>query len=64
MRKIVGLREQIHSYLIDYASEDKKAKGTKKYVKERKIKFENHKNCLEATQLDIKVSYLQQMKLT
>ena len=40
--------------LIDDGSEDKKAKGTKKCVIKRKIKFENYKNCLEATQLEKK----------
>ena len=30
----------------------KKAKGTKKCVIKRKLKFENYKNCLEATQLE------------
>ena len=28
------------------------------FVIKRKIKFENHKSCLEATQLDSKVKYL------
>ena len=32
-------------------SEDKKPKGTKKCSIEIKIKFENYRNCLEATQL-------------
>ena len=32
----------------------KKVKGTKKCV--RKLKFENYKNCLEATQLENKLS--------
>ena len=49
--KFVGLRADIYSYLIDDGSEDKKAKGTKKYVIKRKLKFENYKNCLETTQL-------------
>ena len=30
MIKFVGLRAKTYSYLIDYSSEDKKAKGTKK----------------------------------
>ena len=30
----------------------KKAKDTKKRVKKRKLKFENYKNCLEATQIE------------
>ena len=29
MTKFVGLRAKTYSYLIDHASEDKKAKGTK-----------------------------------
>ena len=52
--KFVGLRVKRYSYLIDLGSEDKKAKGTKKCVIKRKLKFENSKNCLEATQLDNK----------
>ena len=51
MIKFDGLRTDIYSYLIDDGSEDKKAKGTKKYVIKRKLKFENYKNCLETTQL-------------
>ena len=36
MKKFVGLRAKAYSYLIDDCTEDKKAKGTKKYViKER-----------------------------
>ena len=45
--------------LIDDGSGDKKAKGTKKYVKERKLKFEDYKNCLEATQLENKLNHLE-----
>ena len=37
--------------------EDKKAKGTKKCVVKRKLKFENNKNCLEATQIENKINY-------
>ena len=32
----------------------KKAKGTKKCVIKRKLKLEDHKNCLEAIQLENK----------
>ena len=49
MTKLVGLRAKTHSFLIDEGSEDKKAKGTKKCVIKRKVKFENSKNCLKAT---------------
>ena len=51
MTKLVGLRAKIYSYLIDDGNEDRKAEGTKKCVIKRKLKFENYKNCLEATQL-------------
>ena len=56
MTTFVGLRAKTYSYLIDDSSEDKKAKGTKKCVTKRKLKFESYKNCLEATQLDDKIS--------
>ena len=51
MKKYVGLTAKTYSYLIDDGSEDKKAKGTKKCVIKRKLKFENCKNCLEVTKL-------------
>ena len=63
MTKFVGLRAKTYSYLIDDSSEDKKAKITKKFVINRKLKFENYENCLEATQLENKVNYLE-IKLT
>ena len=57
--KFVGQRPKTYSYLIDDSSEDKKAKVTKKCVLKRKLKFENYKNWLEATQLDNKIKYLE-----
>ena len=51
MRRFVRLRVKTYSYLIHDGSEDKKAKGTKTCVIKRKLKFENYKICLEATQL-------------
>ena len=39
MTKFVGLRAKTYNYLLDDGSEDKKAKGTKKCVIKRKIKF-------------------------
>ena len=57
MTKFVGLKAKTHNYLIDDGSEDKKAKCTKKCVIKRKLKFENYKNSLEATQLDNKIIY-------
>ena len=58
MTKLVGLRGKTYSYLIDDGSEDKKAKGAKACVIKRKLKFENYKNYLEATQLENKMNYL------
>ena len=63
MTKFVGLRAKTYSYLIDDGSEEKKAKHTKNYVIKRKLKFENYKNCLEATQLDNKIEYLEKNKI-
>ena len=44
--------------LTDHGSEDKKAKDTKEYAIKRKLKFENFKNCLEASHFENKISYL------
>ena len=41
----------------------KKQKVQKSVIK-RKIKFKNYKNCLNATQLDHKITYLEKMKLS
>ena len=54
-----GLRAKTYSYLIDDSSEDKKANGTKKPFIKRKLKFENYRNCLEATQLENKINHLE-----
>ena len=41
----------------------KKGLITKKHGIKRKLKFENYKNCLEATQLDNKMKYLEKNKI-
>ena len=43
MTKFVELKVKIYNSLIDDSSEDKKAKGTKKCVTKRKLKFESYK---------------------
>ena len=63
MTKFVGLRTKTYTYLVDDGSEDKKAKDTKKCVIKRKLKFQNYKNCLEASQLKNKINYLEKIKL-
>ena len=60
---IVGLRAKTYSYLIVDGSEDKKAQDTKKCAIKRKLKFGNYKNCLEATQLDYKLNYLEKSEI-
>ena len=44
--EFVTLRPKTYSYLTDDCKEDKKAKGTKKCVIKRMIKFNDHKNYL------------------
>ena len=44
--EFVSLRPKTYSYLTDDGKEDKKAKGTKKCVIEKMIKFNDYKECL------------------
>ena len=44
--EFVALRPKTYSCLTDDCKEDKKVKGTKKYVIKRMIKFDDYKNCL------------------
>ena len=44
--EFVTLRPKTYSYLTDDCKEDKKAKGTKKCIIKRMIKFNDYKNCL------------------
>ena len=46
MKEFCALRAKTYSYLINDNSEDKKSKGTKKYVIKRKTMFENYTDCL------------------
>ena len=55
MTKFVGLKSNTYSYLIDDGSEDEKAKGTKKCVIKRKLKFENYQNYLKAKKFGNKI---------
>ena len=63
MKEFVVLRAKTYSYLIDDGSEDKKAKGTKKCVIKRKLKFQDYRNCLEAVQVKRKINYLRKKKI-
>ena len=44
--EFITLRPKTYSYLTDDGKEDEKAKGTKKCVIKRIIKFNDYKNCL------------------
>ena len=61
MKKFVGLRAKSYSYLIEDGSKDKKAIGTKKCAINKKFKFEDNKNCLEATQPENEINCLRKI---
>ena len=48
-----------YSYLKDNNDEVKKAKGTKKCVVKRKLKFQHCKNYLEPAQIENKTNHLE-----
>ena len=54
MIKFVALRPKTHSYLMDDDSEHKKAKGTKKFVLKRRLKFNDYKDCLFKNKIVLK----------
>ena len=58
MEEFGKLRAKTYRYLMDVGSEDKKAKGTKKCIINRKFNFEHYKNRLEQNQLENKTNYL------
>ena len=55
--------DETQSYLTDDSDENKITKDTKKCVIKRNVKFEDYKNCLEATQLENKKYQLKKNKL-
>ena len=52
--EFVTLRPKTYSYLTDDCKEDEKAKGTKKCVIKRMIKFNDYKNCLLKDEVTLK----------
>ena len=52
--EFVALRPKTYSYLTDDCKEDKKAKGTKKCVIKRTLKFNNYKYCLLNNEIIVK----------
>ena len=54
MTEFVAFRPKIYSYLTDDCEEDKKARGTKKCVIKRRLKFNDYKDCLLNNQIVLK----------
>ena len=63
MKEFVGLRAKTYSYLKHNNDEDKKAKGIKKCIIKRKLKFEDYENCLEASQIARKINNFLKKKI-
>ena len=74
-KKVIGLMKdelggkimeefvETYNHLKDNNDENKKAKGTKKCVIKRRLKFEDYKNCLEAAQIEKKINHLEKNKI-
>ena len=54
MTEFLALRPKIYSYLMDDGNSNKKAKGTKKSVIKRRLKFNDYKNCLLNNEIILK----------
>ena len=54
MTEFVTLRPKTYSYLMDDGTSDKKAKGTKKCVIKRVLKFNDYKDCLLNNEIILK----------
>ena len=63
MKEFVGLRAKTYIYLRDNDAKDKKAKGTKKCIIKRKLKFQDYRNCLEAAQIERKINFLRKKRI-
>ena len=57
MKKFVGFRAKTYSHLKDNNDEDRKNKRHKKLC-HKKLKFQDYKKCLEATQIQKKINHL------
>ena len=61
MKEFVRFRAKTYSYLI--VKMKKPTEGTKKCAVKRKLKFEDYKDCLKATQVEKKINYLEKIVL-
>ena len=60
--RIYGIKTRNKYFLYDNRV-DKKTNDTKKCVIKRKLKFENYKSYLEATQLENKIKHLEKNRI-
>ena len=63
MKVLFGLVAKTYSYLKDNNDEYKKAKHTKKRTLKKQFKFQDYKNCLEASQIENKINHLEKIRL-
>ena len=63
MTEFAALRPKRNSYVTDENDENKKAKGTKKCVRKRKLQFEDYKQFFKATPLENKINHLEKNNL-
>ena len=63
MKIFVWLRAKSIYLFKDNNEEDKKAKGTKKYVTKRHLKFSDYKQCLKPSQIENRISYLENKRI-
>ena len=54
MTEFCALRPKTNTYLTDECKEDKKAKGTRKCVIKRRLKFNDYKDCLLNNEIVLK----------
>ena len=63
MTAFAALKPKTYRYWQMVVVKKKKAKGTKTCHKKRKLKFEDYKYCLEATQVKSKIKQLVKIAL-
>ena len=63
MKKAARFRPKAYNCLKDNGHYFEKAKGTKRYVVKRKIKFQDYKTCLKASQIINKLTIYKRKEL-
>ena len=63
MNKFVALRAKTYGCLKANNDEDKKVKGTKKWVMKRNLNFRDYKKCLKASRILNIINYLEREEI-